>query len=244
MAVTSCVWTSAVPRPHGYQGRSGHLRRPHEFVQSAPRIAGATLKSPRLRPWGYRVGEWRTATDESGWVQVSVDTTGPDVRVVLLSGWRTGDAASVAAATLAALAAARQAGSATPETDPPVAVGVAPADDGSEPASVLLHRAFRDLAEYRIRLAQLHAAPSRVGDPEGLVSVTLVGPRIVGIEIEPHLMGSAGDIELGQRLGAALTAAVRAGRSLPARALDGCPDLVSVLALSMVASSQSPGARR
>lgn len=182
---------------------------------------------------------WHTASDDAGRVQVGIDATGLSVQVGVVAGWRrSGSAESLASATLAAYAAAGLARLAAGESEPsaiaPPSRSVERPPESASVARALLHRAFRDLDEFRLQLARLNAVESTVTDPGRLVTVTLRGAQIVGLDVESQWLRSANDADVGQRLGAALTAAVRAGRALPNRALDGCPDLVAVLTRSSI----------
>jgi hypothetical protein len=185
------------------------------------------------------VSVWHTASDDAGRVQVGIDATGLNVQVAVAAAWRrSGSAEALAAATLAAYAAAGLARLASGASEPPpIAPTSQVVERPSESASAaraLLHRAFRDLDEFRRQLVRLNTVESTVTDPAGLVTVTLRGAQVVGLDVERQWFRSADDADVGQRLGAALTAAVRAGRAVPHRALDGCPDLVAVLTRSSI----------
>lgn len=189
---------------------------------------------------GVDMGSWHRASDEAGRVQVGIDGPGRTVEVSVLPGWRrAGGAESLGAATLAAYAAAARV-RLTVWAEESVPIGTAapvPAERGaSEPVEslVVLRRAFRDMSEFRSRLTALGTTRRSVSDPQRVVTATMAGARIVGLELDERWVSSSNESDMGQRLGAVLTAALRAGVRWPAGALQGCPDLVSVLVRSSI----------
>jgi hypothetical protein len=184
--------------------------------------------------------------DGSDLVQVEVDGAARHAAVALESGWRRtigGPAlgaailAAYTAATTARLTAwAEQAAERRDTGDGGDAPAPAMVDrqvtwPRATPAMVQsLSRAFRDLREFGLRLTALHAATTTTASPGRTVVVTARAAQIVGIELAPDWLRTAGDSDIERQTGHTLRAALDDLVRLPERALEGCPDLQAVLA--------------
>ena len=165
--------------------------------------------------------------DPSDTVSVEIDDAARDVRVVLAAGWRDrvgaeqlGDAVAMATtgAVTARVAAWAASGSAPPAVPDP---RPAPRPEGS-PAEVV-EKAWRDVREFQVRLAQLYDTAVTVSDPAGRVRITVRGGQLVSIAPAGPWAEAADDADLAARLGDALRAALAQVGDLPERALAGTP---------------------
>lgn len=93
-----------------------------------------------------------------------------------------------------------------------------------------VHRAWLDLREFHEQLTALHAATRTASSPDNRARVTVRGGEIVGIELDPYWRGSVRDEDLEGHLADGLRAALTLITITPQQALDGCPDLLQVLA--------------
>ncbi|MGQ0576695.1 MAG: hypothetical protein ACT4RN_21215 [Pseudonocardia sp.] len=197
-------------------------------------------------------------SDPSAQVRVEIDGTATSVRVALSPGWRAAVRPSglgiavlqaFTAATTARLAAWAEAGALAPAGTAPLgpfasrAGFTAPAAVTQPRAEPVTHadadrvrRAWRDLREFRLRLADLAATAHTVTDPARLVTVTVAASGIVAVELDAHWGAAAPDHELELHLEQALGRGVGLHATFPDRALDGCPDLRTLLDASPVAA--------
>jgi hypothetical protein len=60
--------------------------------------------------------------------------------------------------------------------------------------------------------------------------VGILGGQVVDLVLDPAWQRTATDADLERRIAAALRAALQQCAAMPTQALDGCPDLVAVLA--------------
>ncbi len=173
--------------------------------------------------------------DGSGAVTVALDESGCGVRVRVHQGWRRGGpeflgqavVAALRAATIARLQARVSSGAdvtARSETWAPVPLA------GSLSEQLLtVSRAWRDLAEFRLRVGELSRSPAVSGDAGDRVRVVTQLGAVVGVRFDPEWITHAADTDIAARTGAALSAASADLASMPARILQGCPDLTAVV---------------
>jgi hypothetical protein len=177
-------------------------------------------------------GRWHHGTDPSGRVGVSVDDTGLDVRVRLSPRWRSAGDVGVAVveAHRAATTARLEAWAAGAfDLVPPVPPSAPPRLDGSLGEQLrTVSRAFRDLDEFGIALAELNRRTVTVTDQGGHVRASVQGGAIVAVEVDATWVPQVGDGDVAARIGQALRAALRHTARAPERALQGCPDLADV----------------
>lgn len=162
-------------------------------------------------------------TDRSGTVGVQAEAGSVEARLVLLAGWRRavglhGLGRAVVEAFDGALAGHLAAPS-----------GVATAAPGGVTDAAVLARAWRELREFRSRLAALVGGSVTVTDPRGRVRAVVRGGRLAAVEPDPHWAARATDAELAETVEQALRGAAVAVAGLRARALGGCPNLRWVL---------------
>jgi hypothetical protein len=167
--------------------------------------------------------------DPTGSVRIRIDRSGRDVRIGLDRRWRTAVGTDrLGAAVLAALDAAALDRLASWEIG---SVAQEPATaSGNTGSADRLRRAGQDLREFRVRLAELQRTTSAVPGPGRRLTAAVRGGRIVGLDLDPAWRRTAPDAELEHHLEQALRAGLRHAAAQPERALDGCPDLVAVLA--------------
>jgi hypothetical protein len=176
--------------------------------------------------------------DPSAPVIVEIDATAHDAQLVLLEGWRTqvgvhrlGPAVVQAftAATTARLAAWAATG---PEW---TASCCSSAGDGPQRERSLADevqapdRAWRDLREFRIRLAELRSTDITVTAGGGRVRATVRDGRLLAVELDRSWSSTASDADVAVQVGRALRAALFTVDEVPGRALDACPDLRALL---------------
>jgi hypothetical protein len=166
-------------------------------------------------------------TDRSGTVGVQVEIGSVDARLVLHAGWRRqvglhGLGRAVVEAFDGALARHLVAptGVATPAPGR-IAGGVTDA--------AVLDCAWREMREFRSRLAELVGGSSTVTDARGRVRAVVRGGRLAAVEPDPRWAARATDAELAEPVEQVLRAAAVAVAGLRARALGGCPNLRAVL---------------
>jgi len=174
--------------------------------------------------------------DSSGRVAVEIDTGGQDARMVLEEGWRTEvgvrglGPAVVEAFTAAATVRLGVWAATAPSSWMPAAARHDPEKHRSlaEEAEAL-GRAWRDLGEFQIRLAELQGACTTVTDAGRRVRATVRDGRLLAVELDGSWSAAAPDADLVVHVGAALRAALHALHDVPDRALDSCPNLRAVL---------------
>lgn len=166
-----------------------------------------------------------------GSVRVRIDGSGYDVRIGLDRQWRTVVGPDrLGAAVLAALDAAALDRLASWVSGPVAPAPVRPSAAVTPERADRLRRAGRDLREFRGRLAELQRTESRVPGPGRRVTAVLRGGQVVGLDLDPVWRRIAPDAELERHVELTLSAGLRHAAALPERALEGCPDLVAVLA--------------
>jgi hypothetical protein len=104
----------------------------------------------------------------------------------------------------------------------------------------LVADAVRDLREFTVQLAALHAAPRAAAAPGGRVTATVRGGQIVGLTVDAGWCDRADDTTLAHGLGEALGAGLRLLADTPRHAMAGCPALTAVLRLTGSGELGSP----
>lgn len=165
-------------------------------------------------------------SDDSGQIHVVIGGT-HDVSVHLDHGWRR-DVPATDLGT-AVVRAYQRAGAArltswnVDDPDPPPPARFT-GDD-----LLTLRRALRDLVEFRLQLTETAAAPVTMCSPGRGTRATAVGGQLVAVELDPAMQATATDEQLEHDIGHATSAALASCRSAPLQALEGCPDLRTVL---------------
>jgi hypothetical protein len=178
-----------------------------------------------------------------GGVRVELSGACATVRVQLLPGWRAGAADRLGPVVLQAFAAALSARLAAqappPQFDFTAAAALRALGSGHDTVA-LVADAVRDLREFTVQLAALHAAPRAAAAPGGRVTATVRGGQIVGLTVDAGWCDRADDTTLAHDLGEALGAGLRLLADTPRHALAGCPALTAVLRLTGSGELRSP----
>ena len=188
-------------------------------------------------------------TDPSATVTVEIDAAARDAQLDLVEGWRSqvgvhrlGPAVVEAftAATTARLAdcAAWTGPVRVPATEEPQ-----PRQSSAAEVQAL-GRAWRDLREFRIRLAELRSTDTTVTAAGGRVRATIRDGRLLAVELDGPWSTTASDADLAVHTGRALRAALRSVDEVPERALAACPDLRALLDHGPVLLTSRTGAPR
>jgi hypothetical protein len=187
---------------------------------------------------------WFHSAGGAGTVLVRVDAEAADLRVELRRGWRSAVGPELLArAVLEALHGALLARVAAEVQDwashrLPTGSQLRPPDRRDRQglslrdAEARSQRAHRDLREFQRQLAALGRRRRTVSGPVREVLVVALGGQVVDLVLDPDWRRTAIDPDLERRITAALRNGLRECSALPARVLDGCPDLVEVLAAS------------
>jgi hypothetical protein len=166
-------------------------------------------------------------TDRSGTVGVEIGAGSVDARLVLVAGWRRRvGLRDLGRAVVEAFDGALAGHLVAPAAAP---AGAAPVPGGATDDAAVLDRAWREMREFRSRLAELVGDPVTVTDARGRVRAVVGGGRLAGVELDPRWAARATDAELAEHVEQALRSAAAAVAGLPVRALDGCPNLRAVL---------------
>jgi hypothetical protein len=178
-----------------------------------------------------------------GGVRVELSGACATVRVQLLPGWRAGAADRLGPVVLQAFAAALSARVAAqappPQFDFTAAAALRALGSGHDTVA-LVADAVRDLREFTVQLAALHAAPRAAAAPGGRVTATVRGGQIVGLTVDAGWCDRAHDTTLAHGLGEALGAGLRLLADTPRHAMAGCPALTAVLRLTGSGELRSP----
>jgi hypothetical protein len=177
---------------------------------------------------------WFAGSAGAGSVRVELSEPGAAVRVQLLRGWRATTAERLGPVVLDAFAAALSARlhvGAHPEFDFTATAAVHALGTGRD-AAMLLADAARDLHEFVLRLATLHATPRTAPSTGGPVTAAVRSGQIVGLTIDAAWRDRAGDAEVARVLGEVLGAGLRLIADTPQQAMAGCPALTAVLQLA------------
>jgi hypothetical protein len=178
-----------------------------------------------------------------GGVRVELSGACATVRVQLLPGWRAGAADRLGPVVLQAFAAALSARLAAqappPQFDFTAAAALRALGSGHDTVA-LVADAVRDLREFTVQLAALHAAPRAAAAPGGRVTATVRGGQIVGLTVDAGWCERADDTTLAHGLGEALGAGLRLLADTPRHAMAGCPALTAVLRLTGSGELRSP----
>jgi hypothetical protein len=178
-----------------------------------------------------------------GSVRVELSGACPTVGVQLLPGWRAGVADRLGPVVLQAFAAALSARLAAqappPQFDFTAAAALRALGSGHDTV-VLVADAVRDLREFTVQLAALHAAARAAAVPGGRVTATVRGGQIVGLTVDAGWYERADDTTLAHGLGEALGAGLRLLADTPRHAMAGCPALTAVLRLTGSGELRSP----
>jgi hypothetical protein len=178
-----------------------------------------------------------------GGVRVELSGACATVRVQLLPGWRAGAADRLGPVVLQAFAAALSARLAAqappPQFDFTAAAALRALGSGHDTVA-LVADAVRDLREFTVQLAALHAAPRPAAAPGGRVTATVRGGQIVGLTVDAGWCDRADDTTLAHGLGEALGAGLRLLADTPRHAMAGCPALTAVLRLTGSGELRSP----
>ena len=171
-----------------------------------------------------------------GGVRVELSGACATVRVQLLPGWRAGAADRLGPVVLQAFAAALSARLAAqappPQFDFTAAAALRALGSGHDTVA-LVADAVRDLREFTVQLAALHAAGGRV-------TATVRGGQIIGLTVDAGWCDRADDTTLAHGLGEALGAGLRLLADTPRHAMAGCPALTAVLRLTGSGELRSP----
>ncbi len=190
--------------------------------------------------------DWSSGDAGAGTIRVRIDAAATDARVELRRGWRSAVGPDVLGpAVLEAFRAASQARLQSWAADlvasdvlrtavapTPRSTRSAPPAPPDREAVAELRRAFRDLREFSLQLAALVRTPRTVSGAGREVEVVALGGQVVDLRLDPAWRRTALDSDLEQRITATLRSALQQCAALPAQALQGCPDLVAVLARS------------
>ncbi|MGH8967486.1 MAG: hypothetical protein ACRDXB_19455 [Actinomycetes bacterium] len=178
---------------------------------------------------------WYSGEDGSGRVRVEIDDAARGVAVVVEDGWRTAPTAEgLAGAVLEAFSAAINARLTAWAASPPADLATdeqarPPAAPATDVTLTSLSRAWRDLREFQHRLTTLHAATETVPGPGRPAVATIAGGQLVRLDLDPEWLRTATAQDLERHIAHALRAALDRIATLPERALEGCPDLQSLL---------------
>lgn len=186
-------------------------------------------------------------SDAAGIAAIRLSGSGRGVDVRIEDGWRRAvgpeglGAALVQAYSAAALERLVAWAATVGVRDPPQARG--PVDAGpllpvTRHAAQSVSRAWADLAEFRLRLRELHESETSGGSPNGKVTVVARTAAVIRVEIDERWLADAGCGEIELQTGRAFEAALDAVARLPDEALDGCPDLRALLAASPIPNLQ------
>jgi hypothetical protein len=218
---------------------------PGRFPQPPTGDPGASLASRYDDDLGDAVAYPTTSDRESGWfrgtggagtVHVRIDRTTTDARVELHRGWRAAVGPQLLApAVLEALHGASFARLAAVLHDRTGARQLPPDRRGLPELSLResaerARRAHQDLHEFRLQLAALARQPRNVAGPGRHAVVVVLNGQVVDLALDPAWRRTAIDSDLEHRITDGLRRGLRECAALHAQALDGCPDLVEVLA--------------
>ena len=182
---------------------------------------------------------WFCGTAGDGAVQLRIHYSATDARVDLYHGWRSRvgpdllgaavlQALGTATAARATAWALDQAEAATTHAGPPARPATGRV--ATREAVDKMLRAFRDPREFRAQLAELGQQSRVVSGPGREVTVVARGGQVVDLRLDPGWRRTATDSDLERRLADGLHTALQQCAAIPTQALDGCPDLVAVLA--------------